>query len=466
MGILSAVIRRLRGRDGENERHGDAGARRTARSCLDDQSLSVSPPEAGESVPWSPVATSGVRSAPAFYALPWQVGRALSRRSGTRSTSLLPRHYSGWVYAAVRAISQGCSACEVRFALQRGGKRLGLPSEHPLARLFGEVNPFHTYRELVETTLTDLELTGNAFWVMSRRKISGVPAEIWPVPPAWMRVVPGRDDFVREYRLRRGGREVKLDARDVCHFRYPSPEDPWWGRAPLEAAIEAVQADESIARAQRRSFENGPLPGALLRTRDPLTKEQQERFRALFESGYVGPDAAGKLLITDGEAEITPFTTTPREMDFVDSARSVRDRILGVFGVPPAVLGIVEDFNRANAEAAQQIFARETLLPKLALLGERISQDVCSQFLPEGIRCEFASPVPADREADRRDMEAGMRLGALSANEARADFYGKPPVVSADGGEDYDRPKPVAGTKIDISREGARIGEKTDGEGS
>ena len=420
---------------------------------------------------------------PSFYALPWQVGRALRARSAAGGAfGSLPRHYSGWVYAAARAIAQGCSACAVHFKYEGGRRKdedgrgphpsafslgvrpssLILPSSHPLARLFGEVNPFHTYRELIETTLTDLELTGNAFWVMSRRRLTGVPAEIWPVPPAWMRVVPGGDEFVREYRLRRGSAEIKLDARDVVHLRYPNPEDPWWGRSPLEAAMEAVRADESIARAQRRSFENGPFPGALLTTRDPLTKEQQERFRAEFESRYVGPDAAGHLLIADGEAEITPFTTSPREMDFVESARSVRDRILGVFGVPPAVLGIVEDFNRANAQAAHEIFARETLAPKLALLASRITQDIASQFLPEGITCEFASPVPADRESDRRDMETGVRLGVLSANEARADFYGKAPVED----ERFDTPRPVAGAKIDISREGIRIGEKTDGERS
>ncbi len=427
MGFFSGLLDRLTNKDeGGRMKDEDGGSRLHPSSFIPHPSVSKS----------------------SFYALPWQVGRALGPRTTLGYTlSDLPRHYSGWVYAAVRAIAQGSSACEVRFALQRGGKRLQLPSEHPLARLFSEVNPFHTYRELIEVAMTDLELTGNAFWLMTRGRVSGVPVEIWPLPPAWMRVVPGHDEFVREYRLRRGGKEIKLEARDVVHFHYPNPEDPWWGRSPLEAAIEAVQADESIARAQRRSFENGPFPGALLRTRDPLTKEQQERFRALFESRHVGPDAAGKLLITDGEAEITPFTTSPREMDFVDSARSVRDRILGVFGVPSAVLGVVEDFNRANAQAAQEIFARETLLPKLALIASRVTQDVASAFLPGGITCEFDSPVPADREADRKDMEVGVRLGVLSANEARADFYGKPPAE----GEQYDRPKPVAGAKIEIS---------------
>ena len=316
-------------------------------------------------------------------------------------------------------------------AVGRSASSAPLGPSHPLARLFAEVNPFHTYRELVEITLTDLELSGNAYWVLSRRPVSGVPAEIWPVPPAWMRVVPaGRgddDSLVRRYVFRRGGKETKLDARDVVHFRYTSPGDPYYGRSPLEAAMEAVRTDESVARAQRRAFDLGPMPGVVLKSRTPLTKEQQTRLRADFESRFSGPDAAGQLIITDPDAEVMPFSARPREMDFMNSARSVRDRILGCFGVPPAVLGIVEDFNRANAEAAHMLFARSTLLPKLKLIAARITQDVCSQFLPRGITCDFASPVPADREADRKEMETAVSLGVVSVDEARADYFGKEP---------------------------------------
>ncbi len=315
------------------------------------------------------------------------------------------------------------------------------------------MNPLRTYRELVEGTLTDLELFGNAYWVLVRTRLSDVPAEIWPVPPAWMRVVPGVQsgagrklpgagvssgkgdaggDLIEAYELRRAGRTLRLDPRDVVHFRYPSPADPFYGASPLQAAIEAVYADESVARAQRRAFENGPFPGFILKTEHELTREQQERLRADFESTFAGPDAAGKVIFTGPGSEVKPFTTSPREMDFLKSALSTRDRILGVFGVPPAVLGLVEDFNRANAEAAQMLFARDTLAPKLKLIAARITQDVCSQFLPSGITCEFDSPVSDDREADRKDMEAGVKLGVLTPNEARADFYGKGPVEGGD----------------------------------
>ena len=73
------------------------------------------------------------------------------------------------------------------------------------------------------------------------------------------------------------------------------------------------------------------------------------------------------------------------------------------------------------------LFARNTLLPKLKLIAARITQDVCSQFSPRGIKCEFVSPVPADREADRKEMETAVTLGVVSTDEARADYFGKEP---------------------------------------
>ena len=78
------------------------------------------------------------------------------------------------------------------------------------------------------------------------------------------------------------------------------------------------------------------------------------------------------------------------------------------------------------------LFARSTLLPKLKMLAARITQDVCSQFLPQGITCEFDSPLPADREQDRREMETAVRLGVVSPNEAREQYLGRDPV---DGGD-------------------------------
>ena len=90
----------------------DAGPALCAGNADERRSIGVNPRS-------SAVALSAVsKSAPFVYALPWQVGRTLA--AGYSSTDV-PRHYAGWVYAAVRAISQGCAACDVRFSVPFDG---------------------------------------------------------------------------------------------------------------------------------------------------------------------------------------------------------------------------------------------------------------------------------------------------------------------------------------------------------
>ncbi len=298
------------------------------------------------------------------------------------------------------------------------------------------MNPVHTYRELMQQTLADLEINGNAYWLISRGALTGVPNELWHVPAPWMSVVPaGRGDedegvVVSGYTLRRGTTEVRLARGDVVHFRYPNPAEPFYGASPLAAALDAIFADEAVARAQRATFENGPMPGVIFTPAEPMTADQQARFRATFESNFRGSDMAGRMIITPParvgdkliKPELKPFTTTPREMDFVESARATRDRILGVFGVPPAVLGLIEVKSESAVKTAQTLFARDTLLPKLKLVAARITQDICTQVLPAGLQCSFTNPIPEDRKESRDDLDMLLRHNVISRDEARAHF--------------------------------------------
>ncbi len=172
MGLISAIRRTLSGSGSARRR---APARRGPAESV-----------AG------PLAANAHRKSeelPGFYALPWQTGRPMA---GKVSMSRMTEHHSGWVYAAVRAIAQGCASCDMRFTTSRArgrtrGRRavpsggpgrpspeaapathaaesprsLPLTDDHPLLGLFAHVNPFRTYRELLESTVTDLELCGN-----------------------------------------------------------------------------------------------------------------------------------------------------------------------------------------------------------------------------------------------------------------------------------------------------------------
>ncbi len=340
----------------------------------------------------------------------WQSGRS-ARRLDDPDEQL--RHYTGWVYSAVRVIADGVSSQRLRFFGTEGEL-----AEHPLVELFRRVNPFATYRSLVQETVSSLELTGNAFWYCPPNSL-GRPAEIWHLPPNRVKVVSHRTDFIAGYVLRGPEGELRLSRDEVVHLRYPNPSDPFYGRSPLQAAAEAVDADEAMSKAQVNSFNNSVYPGLALASEQKLSRETIDRLRQELHRSTGSYRRAGSTLILDQGLKPLSLGRTPQEMNFLASARATASRILAIFGVPEAIVGVSKDVNRASAQALEYIFARYTLWPKMQLLSSQITQDLCARF-DRRVRCEFDSPVPADRVEDRADMVARLEHGVITPDEARA----------------------------------------------
>lgn len=326
------------------------------------------------------------------------------------------RHCRHWVYVAVRLIASRVAGTPLHFHRDDTGERLALP--HPLIQLFREVNPFETAASLWMKTLTFLELTGNAYWYVPRNKLGAI-AEIWVLPTQHMRVVPDKKHFIKGYLFRHAGVEEVFGAREVIHLKYPSPESPFYGAGPLQAAAESVDAHQAMKTAERQSFTQGAFPGLAIQTEEKLSPDVRKRLEAAFESGYAGASRAGRTLILEQGLKVRPFTFSPREMDFLESSKMTRDEILAVFGVPAAVAGISEDVNRASAEAMLYTFSENTVLPKLRLIEAQLTQDLCRTFDPR-IVARFENPVPQVRSDERLDMVARLQNGVTTPDEERA----------------------------------------------
>lgn len=337
------------------------------------------------------------------------------------------RHYRHWVYAAVRAIASRVAGTPLTLSRTDTGEPLD--EDHPLPRLLAEVNPFDTAVTLWNRTVTSLELTGNAYWYVPRNAL-GAPAEIWLLPAQYMRVIPDARRFVGGYLFQNAGVEQRFDAAEVIHLKYPSPASVYYGAGALQAAAGAVDAHESIKEAERRSFRNGIFPGLAVQTGEKLASDVRRRLEEALKRGFAGPERAGRALILEQGLTVRPFTFSPREMDFLQSAKVTRDEILAIFGVPAAVAGLSEDVNRASAEAMIYTFAENTIQPKLRLLEAQITQDLCRAFDPR-IRATFESPLPRVRAEERADMIARLRFGVTSVNEERRRI-GLRPVADGD----------------------------------
>lgn len=360
-------------------------------------------------------------------------------QSGAPQPELLgdaPRIYSqhAWVYACVRAIAQ--AAASVPWRLWRtsdSGAREPADAHEPLARLLRRVNPRHSFPELIEATLVSLELTGNAYWALERDG-RGAVAEIWPMRPDRVKIIPGRH-FVEGYIYEANAAKVAFGPHEVVHFRYFSPADDFYGLSPLAAAADSIATDLFAVAYNQGFFRRGARPEGIITSQVELSEDELKRLRAQFEELYAGVEKAHRVMILGADLEWKTLGLPPADAQFLDQRRLSREEICAVFGVPPAVVGIYEYANYANAQLQRKLFWGETILPKLRRIAGTINEQLTPHFSP-ALEFEFeTSAVPALQEDSQERAQVAatvVQRGIMTINEVRERLYGLPPVSWGD----------------------------------
>ncbi len=143
------------------------------------------------------------------------------------------------------------------------------------------------------------------------------------------------------------------------------------------------------------------------------------RLRATWERLHSGVEKAGKIAVLQAGTKYERIQVSPAELDYLESRRATRDDILAIFGVPASKLGLVEDVNRANAEANDYTFQSETILPKLRLIEAKLNKDLVPKF-DQNLWLEYDNPVPEDKEFMLKERETNLKNYVISINEERA----------------------------------------------
>jgi HK97 family phage portal protein len=244
-----------------------------------------------------------------------------------------------WVYAAVASKARDTSIVPVKVTIQRDDQQVGtqVPRDHPLRSLLRKVNPFMTFQQLIEGTSANLDLVGNAYWLLFG-PLRGAPSEIWPLRPDRVEVIPSADNYIAGYRYRSGTNVFDFTAAQMIHFREFNPWHDYYGQGSLSAAWESSVIIQDSHEWNRSLLRNaGRLDGVLSsdqRLDEKTAKEAGDKFRAM----VTGPSNAGRVLVMGAGLKYQPIATTPKELDFVASAKLTREEILAALQVPPVVL--------------------------------------------------------------------------------------------------------------------------------
>lgn len=382
--------------------------------------------------------------------MPWMQGRPYYPDV---SYSALVKKYQSWVYACANKNAVSCAQIPLRLYAAKPTKKsksqfqtrsisnerykyLALsPSvgwritkaaeveevlEHPFLDLMTNVNEFMNKFDLLEGLFLFQELTGNAYWQIIMNGMQ-VPQEIWPRMPQYIKIVPDKEKFISHYEFSITSIEKHvIEPELMVHFKYFNPQDVFLGMGPLEACVVAADLGVSMNAYETGLAENQARPDMALvlpvdagepsePERKRMTKEWNQKFR--------GNKNAGKMTILTGGADLKQITLSPREMGFLQGRKWTLTEICAVYGVPLSKV-TTDDVNRANAEAGDYSYMKDTILPRL----RRVEQKINEQLLPmydDRLFCAFDNPVPEDKDFRLEQAKARLGTGQTTINEER-----------------------------------------------
>ena len=315
--------------------------------------------------------------------------------------------FVSWQYAAITAIADSLSGLNWRLADKQDKEIKHEYSDY--------ITP-----DLLQNIAIFMKMTGTAYvWkVMNNRKVLGLSLLLpWNISPQI-----DNNGYLKNWIYWDGGKQIILQPEEVMVFAEfnPSQRYPYItrGYSPIQAIAMTIRGEKEIEKWNYAILNNDTPPGMILSTEQAMSKEQIEKVRESREARHSGAENTRKLAILPFGIKPINLQASPKEMEFVAQQAWDRDKILAIYKVPKAILGIGEGVNVGNVKAFNQTFASRCIEP----LAKKIAR-VFNDQLFQGIwNFEFVNVLPTDEEEIRNHYFAG----GITRNEYRQELWYKP----------------------------------------
>lgn len=325
----------------------------------------------------------------------------------------------------------GASTCE---ACDTPG--VALVEDHLALRILNKPNDFYTRGELVESGQQHQDLTGETYLLVERDpRMRSIPLGLWLVRPDRMEPVPSPEKFLVGY-IYRGprGEKIPLDLDEVIQIRTPDPDDPYRGLGPVQSIMRDLDSAKYSAEWNRNFFLNSAEPGGIIEVPKELSDPQFAQLRMRWNEQHKGISRAHRVAILE-HGKWIDRKYTMREMQFTELRHLSRDVIMEAFGMSKFAMGIVDDINRATADASSAWFSEQMTVPRLRRWKSALNNDFLPLFGATGQGVEFAysNPVPPNAEQQNADLKTKTDAWAVLVNagcdpDDAAQVVGLPPM--------------------------------------
>lgn len=296
--------------------------------------------------------------------------------------------------------------------------------DHAFLQFMRRPNQSLRWYGTVQTVQTNLDIVGRILFWLKERDSKGRPTEILPIPVTMVSATT-QDGVQISFR----GQVVNVPVEDLLVLHQPSPSDPYdySQNVGLGMALsDELDTDENAAKTTNARLRNHGVPDSVV-TVVGAGDNEVKAIESHVLSMYQGPSKRGHPHFTNREVQIQHIAEKLADMSITELRKFEAQVIWTTFGVPPAIMGLVEDVNRANAETSERLYGRWVLLPRLTFLGDFLQHEIAPLYdANDRILVLPMSPVPEDKEA-RHDLLT-VAPWAPEANEVRSwlDLQPKP----------------------------------------
>jgi HK97 family phage portal protein len=291
--------------------------------------------------------------------------------------------------------------------------------DHPLLKLFRNVNMVHNSFDLWELTELYLEVQGSAYWLLDFEPGLGIPANIWILPSQNVtpKRRPGSPNLIDAYEYRARGSE-DFPAERIIHFRFPDPRDPYTsGLSPLRACFEQVALTSNYAAMKQSNYENTGIPSVVLSPEEVVGEEERARLEQQWAQKF-RRGGSGRALVAESSFKINVLSHSMGDLAALADMQATKEDIVNAFHVPmPFLSGRT---NLANMQASDYLHKTLAITPRLRRRDEKLNEQLVPLYDPSG-RLFLASsdPTPANEILLLQQEQAHLKHGVRTINEIR-----------------------------------------------
>jgi HK97 family phage portal protein len=305
-----------------------------------------------------------------------------------------------------------------------------------------EPNPFQDISTFKRNLIIDYLIDGNIFIYFDG-------AHLYHIPASKMRIHEDSKTYISHFEYN----EVKYSTNEIIHIKENSFYSIFRGTSRLKPSLRTMQLVKNMRDFQDNFFQNGAVPGLVLKSPNTLSEKIKERMIASWSQRYRPSSGGRRPLILDGGIEVDDLTNVNfKDLDFQNAIKENEKVILSSLGIPPILM---DSGNNANIRPNMRMYYLETILPIVRKLNYGLERFFGFQIKEDVTDIPALQPELRDQSSYYSALVNG---GIITINEARERLG----YDVMDGQDNIREPANIAGSAVNPD-EGGRPPEEEEG---